>query len=119
MVAMMTGTTDSPGAGARTGAACGTMRSRWPKLRDTSALAVGSATSGLLAYVFFALVTRALGSEGAAPVSVLWAYWSFAGAALTFPIQHWIARSVVAHEGERSVRTAMPGVLRLSLLAAS
>ena len=89
-----------------------------PKLRDTSALALGSATSGLLAYVFFAIVTRALGSEGAAPVSVLWAYWSFAGAALTFPIQHWIARSVVAHEGEGSVRAAMPGVLRLSLLAA-
>ena len=88
------------------------------KLRDTSVLAVGSAASGLLAYVFFALVTRALGSAAAAPVSVLWAYWSFAGAALTFPIQHWIARTVVAHEGERSVRSSMPGVLRLSLLAA-
>ena len=86
-------------------------------LRDTSALAIGSAASGLLAYVFFALVTRALGSAAAAPVSVLWAYWSFAGAALTFPLQHWIARSVVAHGGERSVRTALPGVLRWSLLA--
>ena len=128
MVAMMTGTTDSPGAGAperarRAGAArvrhnAFSMPKPPRQFRDTSALAVGSATSGLLAYVFFALVTRALGSGGAAPVSVLWAYWSFAGAALTFPIQHWIARSVVAHEGERSVRTAMPGVLRLSLLAA-
>ena len=48
---------------------------------------------------------------------MLWAYWSFAGAALTFPLQHWIARSVVAHGGERSVRTALPGVLRWSLLA--
>jgi O-antigen/teichoic acid export membrane protein len=86
-------------------------------LRDTSALAIGSAASGLLAYVFFALVTRALGSAAAAPVSVLWAYWSFAGAALTFPLQHWIARSVVAHGGERSVRTALPGVLRWSVLA--
>ena len=66
------------------------------RLRDTSALAFGSAVSGLLAYVFFALVTRALGSEAAAPVAVLWAYWSFAGAALTFPLQHWIARSVSA-----------------------
>jgi hypothetical protein len=43
------------------------------QLRDTSALAIGSAASGLLAYVFFALVTRALGSATAAPVSVLWA----------------------------------------------
>ncbi|MCW2845591.1 MAG: hypothetical protein JWN22_3507 [Nocardioides sp.] len=83
------------------------------KLRDTSALALGSVSSGLLAYVFFALVTRALGATAAAPVSVLWAYWSFAGAALTFPFQHWIARSVVAH-GEGSVREALRGVALLS-----
>ncbi len=85
------------------------------KIRHTSALALGSAVSGLLAYVFFALVTRALGSEGAAPVAVLWTYWSFASAALTFPLQHWIARSVSAHGGERSVREALPGVLGLAL----
>ncbi|MCW2790929.1 MAG: hypothetical protein JWO76_27, partial [Nocardioides sp.] len=83
------------------------------KLRDTSALAVGSVSSGLLAYVFFALVTRALGAGPAAPVSVLWAYWSFAGAALTFPLQHWIARSVVAH-GEESVRDSLRGVVLVS-----
>ena len=41
------------------------------RLRDTSALAIGSAVSGVLAYVFFALVTRALGPVAAAPVSVL------------------------------------------------
>ena len=65
------------------------MRTHGPRrpLRDTSALAVGSVVSGLLAYVFFAMVTRALGPEPAAPVSVLWAWWSFAGAALTFPLQ--------------------------------
>lgn len=85
------------------------------RLRDTSALAVGAALSGVLAYVFFALVTNTLGSVRAAPVSVLWAYWSFAGAALTFPLQHWISRSVLAHGGERSVREAMRGVLLVSL----
>ncbi len=89
------------------------------KIRHTSALALGSAVSGLLAYVFFALVTRALGSTAAAPVSVLWAYWSFAGAALTFPLQHWIARSVPAHAGERAVRQALPGALLLSVVAAA
>ena len=87
------------------------------KLRDTSALAAGSVSSGLLAYVFFALATHALGAAAAAPVSVLWAYWSFAGAALTFPIQHWIARSVVAH-GEGSVRAAVRGVVVLSVVVA-
>ena len=71
--------------------------------RDTTALALGSAISGLLAYLVFALTTRVLGAEAAAPVSVLWSYWSFAGAAFTFPLQHWIATSVTPH-GEGAVR---------------
>ncbi len=45
--------------------ACDDLASRSPQLRSRpSALAVGSAASGLLAYVFFALVTRALGCGG-------------------------------------------------------
>ncbi len=87
------------------------------RLRDTTALAAGSAVSGLLAYVFFALATRHLGSEDAAAVSVLWTYWSFAAAVLTFPLQHWIARSVAAHGGEGAVRAAMPQVA-VAVLAA-
>jgi O-antigen/teichoic acid export membrane protein len=81
------------------------------RARDTTALAAGSALSGLLAYVFFALTTRALGPVDAAPVSVLWTYWSFAAAALTFPLQHWIVRSVAANDGEGAVRGALPRVL--------
>jgi len=80
-----------------------TGRSR--RTRDATALATGSALSGLLAYVFFAATTRALGAQAAGPVSVLWSYWTFAGAALTFPVQHWIARTVAAH-GEGAVRSA-------------
>src|SRR4029450_1914968 len=38
------------------------------RLRDTSALGVGAALSGVLAYVFFALVTQVLGPVRAAPV---------------------------------------------------
>ena len=83
--------------------------------RDTTALALGSAVSGVLAYVVFALTTRELGPEAAAPVSVLWSYWSFAGAAFAFPLQHWIARSVTIH-GEDVVRRAFP---RLSLALAA
>lgn len=79
-------------------------------LRSTSALAVGSAANGVLAYVFFALTTRGLGAEAAAPVSVLWAWWAFAAAAFTFPVQHWIARSVATHGGEGGVRAALPRV---------
>lgn len=69
--------------------------------RAPAVLAAGSVVSGLLAYVLFSLVTRGLGAEVAAPVSVLWTQWTFAGAAVTFPLQHWITRSVVAgHEGD-------------------
>ncbi len=79
-------------------------------VRDTTALGVGSLLTGLLAYVFFALSTRTLGAAAAAPVSVLWTYWSLAAAALTFPLQHWITRSVAANEGEGAVQRALPGV---------
>ncbi|MDQ3096416.1 MAG: oligosaccharide flippase family protein, partial [Actinomycetota bacterium] len=86
--------------------------------RDTSALAVGSVVSGLLAYVFFATTTRALGPEAAAPVSVLWTYWSFSAAALTFPAQHWIARTVALHHDESDVRSALPRLSCILLLVA-
>jgi O-antigen/teichoic acid export membrane protein len=57
--------------------------------------------SGVLAYVLFALVTRGLGAVTAAPVSVLWTVWALAGAAFTFPLQHWITRCLTAgREGE-------------------
>ncbi|MDX6297838.1 MAG: hypothetical protein QOI51_1695, partial [Nocardioidaceae bacterium] len=81
------------------------------RVNDTKALAAGSALSGLLAYAFFVIATRALGATAAAPVSVLWTYWSFAAAALTFPVQHWIARSVAALKGgEGAIHDALPRV---------
>jgi len=83
------------------------------------ALAVGSVVSGLLAYVFFALVTRGLGAAAAAPVSVLWAYWGFAAAGVTFPVQHWIARSVAADGHEAAARAALPRVLALAAAASA
>ncbi len=83
--------------------------------RGAAALALGSVVSGLLAYVLFALITRGLGAETAAPVSVLWTLWAFTGAAFTFPLQHWITRSIVAgHEGD--VRRAS---VQVSLLVAA
>lgn len=74
-----------------------------------ASLALGSAVNGLLAYVVFAVTTRALGAEAAAPVSVLWTWWGFAGAAFAFPLTHWVARTVAAH-GEGAVHAALPSV---------
>jgi O-antigen/teichoic acid export membrane protein len=80
------------------------------RARDARALALGSVLNGLLAYAFFVMATRALGSSDAAPVALLWTYWSFAAAALTFPLQHWITRSVAAHGSQGAVREALPRV---------
>lgn len=91
------------------------------RARGSAALVVGSAVSGLLAYVFFALVTRALGGPEAAPVSVLWTYWSFAAAGVTFPVQHWIVRTVSAHRTEAVVwqafRPACGSVLVIAVVS--
>lgn len=70
--------------------------------RDSAALATGSIVAGLLAYAFFALATRSLGADGAAPVSVLWSYWSLAAAVLSFAVQHWIIRTL-AHDGHEGI----------------
>lgn len=85
---------------------------------DAGFLAAGSLVGGLLAYVFFALVIRALGAGPAAPVSVLWAWWGFAGAALTFPVQHWIARTAATAAGEAAIRRGL-GHVALAVLAVS
>ena len=82
--------------------------------RAASGLAAGSVGAGVLAYVFFATSTRALGAEDAAPVAVLWSWWGFAAAGLTFPVQHWITRTATAH-GEGSVRAAWATPVRLVL----
>lgn len=93
--------------------------------KDSVALAGGSIASGVFAYAFFAITTRSLGPVAAAPVSVLWTFWAFAGAALTFPIQHWIIQLAESGGGESSVRAAMPrlwtatGAFALVLVTAS
>ena len=86
-----------------------------PRRSGAVALAVGSIVSGVLAYVFFAVVTRTLGATDAAPVAVLWAWWGFAAAGVTFPVQHWVARSVAVDGDEGPVAAALPRVWALVL----
>lgn len=87
--------------------------------RSTSLLAVGSVASGVAAYLFFSLTTHALGATDAAPVSVLWAWWSFAGAALTFPVQHWAIRALAADGDERRVRATTPRLVVAAVVLAA
>lgn len=76
--------------------------------RASASLAAGSVVSGLLAYLLFVLVTRGLGAADAAPVSVLWTVWALVGAGFTFPVQHWITRSIAAGEEGAVRRAARP-----------
>jgi O-antigen/teichoic acid export membrane protein len=85
-------------------------RSTCRRAVDSTALILGTAVNGALAYVFFALATRTLGGEGAAPVAQLWTYWSASAAVLTFPVQHWIIRSSHTGAGLAAVRRVMPRV---------
>ncbi len=88
-------------------------------MRETTLLAAAATVSGLLAYVFLSLATRTLGAAATAPVSVLWTYWAASAAVLTFPIQHWIARTVATDHGEESVRRALPKVAMAVVVAAA
>jgi O-antigen/teichoic acid export membrane protein len=95
---------------AGTSASPPTRRSARGRAVDTTALLVGTAVNGALAYVFFALATRTLGGEGAAPIAQLWTYWSASAAVLTFPVQHWIIRSSHTGAGLAAVRRVLPRV---------
>jgi O-antigen/teichoic acid export membrane protein len=86
--------------------------------RSAGTLAAGSLLAGLLAYVFFSLTTRALGAEAAAPVAVLWTYWGLSGAAITFPIQHWISREIELRGSEQPVRSVLPKLVKWVVVAA-
>ena len=69
---------------------------------------VGSIVNGLLAYVFVVIGTRTLGAEAFAPIAVLWGFWAFSGAALAFPIQHWVIRQIEVDGGPQGVAAALP-----------
>lgn len=77
---------------------------------DSAVLASGTLVSGLAAYAFIAIGTRSVGANAFAPVSVLWTLWAAAAAVLTFPIQHWVIRTVELDKGERTVRAALPSL---------
>jgi O-antigen/teichoic acid export membrane protein len=77
--------------------------------KQTGALGAGTIAGGLLAYVFFAMATRTLGASDAAPVSVLWTYWTMAAAILTFPLQHWTIR-LLARGAEGILARSQPRI---------
>lgn len=73
---------------------------------DTALLGASTIATGLMAYVFVVVLTRSVGAEAAAPVVVLWTYWTAATSALTFPVQHWIARTARLDGHERRLAAA-------------
>jgi hypothetical protein len=84
---------------------------RWAGTRDSATLAVGSVISGLAAYGFIAVGNRAIGSTDFSAVAVLWTFWAISAAVLTFPIQHWVIRTVEVDGGEVRINRAVPRLL--------
>ena len=90
--------------------------SRQGWLRDTSALLTGTAVSGLLAYAYVVLGTRIYGAVEFAPISVLWTIWAMSAAVITFPVQHWVIRTIEADGTDGTVRAARPLILAAAVL---
>jgi O-antigen/teichoic acid export membrane protein len=90
--------------------------SRQGWLRDTSALLTGTAVSGLLAYAYVVLGTRIYGAVEFAPISVLWTIWAMSAAVITFPVQHWVIRTIEADRTEGTVRTTLPLILASAVI---
>lgn len=87
--------------------------------RESGALVVGSVTNGLAAYGFIALGTRALGADAFAPVAIVWVFWAFSAALLTFPIQHWVIRQMELDGHAGGVRAALVRVAGLTAVVAA
>lgn len=84
-------------------------------LRDTVWLAGGTVLSGLAAYGYVILGTRVLGPVAFAPISVLWTFWAVSAAVLTFPVMHWVIRTMEADQDEGSIRSGLPAVLGVAI----
>lgn len=82
-----------------------------------AALTAGAVISGPAAYAFAAIGNRHLGADGFAPVSVLWSFWAVLGAAVTFPMQHWVIHRIQADDEETAIKQALPRLASLTLAA--
>ncbi len=81
---------------------------------ESGALLAGSLTNGLAAYGFIALGTRALGAAAFSPVAIVWVFWAFSAALLTFPIQHWLIRQMAVDGHAGGVRASLGRVAALA-----
>lgn len=86
--------------------------------RDSAVLGLGSMVNGLGAYAVVVIGVRSIGADAFAPVALLWSFWAFSGAALAFPIQHWVIRQMTIDGGAHGVSAALPRLVRLVSLIA-
>jgi O-antigen/teichoic acid export membrane protein len=83
-------------------------RARTP---GTAAVLVGSAASGLGAYLFQVVGTRALGDEGYAPIGVLWTIQYLVLTIALISVEAYVTRAVTLHAGnEGALRRGMSGL---------
>lgn len=80
--------------------------------KDSLTLAVASVINGLTAYAIAAVGSWAYGAEAFGPFANLWTVLVLALAAVTFPLQHWIIRTVAIAGGEQPIRDSFGRVAR-------
>lgn len=90
------------------------MRASRQLVGESGALLAGSITNGLAAYGFIALGTRGLGAADFSPVAIVWVFWAFSAALLTFPIQHWVIRQMELERHSGGVRASLGRVAALA-----
>lgn len=96
------------------------MTSTRPPRDGVLAVLLGSGLSGLAAYGFQVLGTRALGEQGYAPVGVLWTLQFLLFTIVLHPVETWVARLRVLsiEDGGPQIRSAVRRLVMLGLLLA-
>lgn len=90
------------------------------KTPGTAAVLVGSLASGVGAYVFQVVGTRALGEESYAPIGVLWTIQYLALTVALVGVEAYVARTATLHENDseavrRAIRTLLPWIAGVSV----
>lgn len=65
---------------------------RLPAGGDSTVLIAGALISGAAAYGYLMMGTRWFGQAALAPTTVVWSAWAMGAAALTLPVEQWLAR---------------------------
>ena len=77
--------------------------------RDGAYLAAGTAVTAMSVALYAAIGGRTYGDDAFDPIAVIWTFWAVSNACLSFPIQHWVIRSIESNHGDESLVSSALG----------